>query len=253
MFDVDVVRVCRAGDDGEDGGQPGGPPAAASSAQLRIVAAQAIPSGQEVHNTYGEYGNTELIYKHGFALRENPFDAVALPMAALRAACAAVLGADAGDARMCVVRACMREAAAVAGEGDGGADGDEEEDDGEMEKQLEVFGPDCAEVHMAAPQVEQGAAKGFMTFPLFAALWCAGADEGAAEAAQAGEGLVPAALTALTAAAKADGAGVATHIVVRVMAPRAPYVIPRPVSLNAIAAPVEACDWVRLILPRREL
>lgn len=37
-----------------------------------------MPKGQEVHNTYGELGNAELVVKYGFALRRNPFDVVLL-------------------------------------------------------------------------------------------------------------------------------------------------------------------------------
>lgn len=45
---------------------------------LEIVAASAVPAGTEVHNTYGEHGNAELVCKYGFALRENPFTAVTI-------------------------------------------------------------------------------------------------------------------------------------------------------------------------------
>ena len=44
----------------------------------QIVAASALQQDQEIHNTYGEYGNSELVYKYGFALRNNPFDSVLL-------------------------------------------------------------------------------------------------------------------------------------------------------------------------------
>ncbi|KAK9855763.1 hypothetical protein WJX84_004167, partial [Apatococcus fuscideae] len=43
-----------------------------------IVAASELMAGQEIHNTYGEYGNSELVYKYGFALRDNPFDSVSI-------------------------------------------------------------------------------------------------------------------------------------------------------------------------------
>ncbi len=49
-----------------------------SDALLQIVAASALLKDQEVHNTYGEHGNAELVYKYGFALRHNPFDSVSL-------------------------------------------------------------------------------------------------------------------------------------------------------------------------------
>lgn len=44
----------------------------------QIIAASPVPKGQEVHNTYGELGNAELVVKYGFALRRNPFDVVLL-------------------------------------------------------------------------------------------------------------------------------------------------------------------------------
>eukprot|EP00887_Chlorella_sp_A99_P004898 scaffold4.g4898.t1 len=60
--------------------------------ELEIVAASAVPTGAEVHNTYGEHGNDELVAKYGFALRENPFTAVRVGKAALLAAAEAALG-----------------------------------------------------------------------------------------------------------------------------------------------------------------
>lgn len=45
---------------------------------LEIVAASDLKSGQEILNTYGEHGNAELVNKYGFALPDNPFDAVKL-------------------------------------------------------------------------------------------------------------------------------------------------------------------------------
>eukprot|EP00798_Chlamydomonas_sp_ICE-L_P009048 gene9048-16171_t len=41
---------------------------------LDIVAASSLVKGAEVHNTYGEHGNAELVKKYGFALRRNPFN-----------------------------------------------------------------------------------------------------------------------------------------------------------------------------------
>lgn len=40
------------------------------------MAAQSLRAGQEVHNTYGEHSNGQLLNKHGFTLRSNPFDVV---------------------------------------------------------------------------------------------------------------------------------------------------------------------------------
>jgi N-lysine methyltransferase SETD6 len=45
---------------------------------LQIVAASDIPAGNEIHNTYGELSNCDLVKKYGFALRYNPFNAVQL-------------------------------------------------------------------------------------------------------------------------------------------------------------------------------
>lgn len=45
---------------------------------LEIVAASGVREGAEVHNTYGEYGNSELVNKYGFALQDNPFDCLQL-------------------------------------------------------------------------------------------------------------------------------------------------------------------------------
>ncbi len=50
---------------------------------VQIIAASPVPKGQEVHNTYGELGNAELVVKYGFALRQNPFEAVLLEKGAL--------------------------------------------------------------------------------------------------------------------------------------------------------------------------
>ena len=48
--------------------------------------------GAEVHNTYGELGNSELVAKYGFALRDNPLSSVRLDKEALLAAAGHVLG-----------------------------------------------------------------------------------------------------------------------------------------------------------------
>lgn len=46
---------------------------------LQIVAASNIPcAGQEIHNTYGELSNVDLVKKYGFAIRDNPFATVVL-------------------------------------------------------------------------------------------------------------------------------------------------------------------------------
>lgn len=46
----------------------------------------------QVHNTYGEHSNAELLRKYGFALPANPFDSVTLAAAALVAAAEASSG-----------------------------------------------------------------------------------------------------------------------------------------------------------------
>ena len=69
--------------------------AAAAGGRLDIVAASAVAAGAEVHNTYGEHGNAELLRKYGFALPPgtNPFDAVTLDAGALLRGAAGVVGA----------------------------------------------------------------------------------------------------------------------------------------------------------------
>ncbi|KAI8472158.1 MAG: hypothetical protein J3K34DRAFT_519919 [Monoraphidium minutum] len=66
--------------------------AAAATGRLEIVAASDVAAGCEIHNTYGEHSNAELLRKYGFALPANPFDSVTLDAAALLAAAAAELG-----------------------------------------------------------------------------------------------------------------------------------------------------------------
>lgn len=182
---------------------------------LRIVAAQAVGRGKEVHNTYGEYGTTELIYKHGFALRQNPFDAVAVEVAELRESCVSVLrDTSAADGRMAAVAACLREAAGVAEEQEDGTGRQERaaEDTGKtQEAQLELFGPDCVEGLTDSYLVRAHKAKGFMAFPLFAALWWIGLEDRVAEEAkEAGDSMALMAVTAVTAAMRDSGEGAAS-------------------------------------------
>lgn len=60
---------------------------------LQIVAASTIPFvGQEIHNTYGELSNTDLVKKYGFAIRDNPFAVVALDKSLILEMAADVLG-----------------------------------------------------------------------------------------------------------------------------------------------------------------
>jgi hypothetical protein len=78
----------------------------------QIVAATAVAAGREVHNTYGELGNAELVAKYGFALPGNPFDAVRVDKAALVAAAIAELGPRAcrARARFLALHRCPRTA-----------------------------------------------------------------------------------------------------------------------------------------------
>lgn len=46
--------------------------------RLEIIAASPVPAHAEVHNTYGEHSNAELVHKYGFCLPQNPFDEVQL-------------------------------------------------------------------------------------------------------------------------------------------------------------------------------
>ena len=59
---------------------------------VQIVAASPVLEGAEVHNTYGELGNAELVNKYGFALRQNPFSAVLLDKAAVLQAAESIVG-----------------------------------------------------------------------------------------------------------------------------------------------------------------
>ncbi|KAK9815861.1 hypothetical protein WJX72_010928 [[Myrmecia] bisecta] len=79
------IGICSVSEGGED--------------LLQIVAASDVACNKEVHNTYGELGNTELVNKYGFALRQNPFSVVELNKAALLVAAKQELGAKAWKAR----------------------------------------------------------------------------------------------------------------------------------------------------------
>jgi SET domain-containing protein 6 len=63
-----------------------------SGGGMQIVAASPVEKGEEVHNTYGELGNADLVMKYGFALADNPFDAVLLDKARLLEEAARELG-----------------------------------------------------------------------------------------------------------------------------------------------------------------
>lgn len=68
-------------------------------AALRILTASPIGEGREVHNTYGELGNRDLLEKYGFTLPENPHDSVTLELEPLWAWGAARHGAREWEAR----------------------------------------------------------------------------------------------------------------------------------------------------------
>jgi N-lysine methyltransferase SETD6 len=56
--DVDLrleIAICNTGNNGD-------------TDALEIVAACDLTSGQEIHNTYGEHSNSELVARYGFAL-----------------------------------------------------------------------------------------------------------------------------------------------------------------------------------------
>lgn len=57
------IGICSAETDGNE-------------AVLEIVVASKVENGEEVHNTYGELSNSELLAKYGFALQSNPFNSV---------------------------------------------------------------------------------------------------------------------------------------------------------------------------------
>jgi len=60
---------------------------------------QDIEAGAEVHNTYGEHGNAELVLKYGFALLQNPWTTVTVAPRDLEAAADAVLGSQVAQQR----------------------------------------------------------------------------------------------------------------------------------------------------------
>lgn len=95
---------------------------------LRILTASPIAAGREVHNTYGELGNRDLLEKYGFTLRENPHDSVTLELQPLWDWGAARHGAGEWQARRGFLDANTpwlrrRRYTAVAVSGDGGPGG----------------------------------------------------------------------------------------------------------------------------------
>lgn len=71
---------------------------------LEIVAASEVANGDEVHNTYGELSNCDLVQKYGFALDNNQFDVVQLPLVPLVAAAGEYLGAKKAAKRVMFLR-----------------------------------------------------------------------------------------------------------------------------------------------------
>ena len=59
---------------------------------LQIVAASEVLKGAEVHNTYGELGNVDLVSKYGFALDDNPFSVVVLDKGSVLQAAERIMG-----------------------------------------------------------------------------------------------------------------------------------------------------------------
>ena len=66
---------------------------------VQIIAACPLAAGCEVHNTYGELGNAELVSKYGFTLRSNPFASVQLSKDSLVGCAEALLGKQACSSR----------------------------------------------------------------------------------------------------------------------------------------------------------
>ena len=81
-----ALQLVICGDDDEGGG-------------LTLYTASAVKAGFEIFNTYGELPNRDLLPKYGVCLAANPFDAVAVPAAALLEAAAEAVGARAVRAR----------------------------------------------------------------------------------------------------------------------------------------------------------
>ncbi|KAF8061932.1 davT [Scenedesmus sp. PABB004] len=102
--------------------------------RLDIIAASPIAPGAEVHNTYGELSNSQLVHKYGFCLPANPFDEVQLGPS-----WGWLLGEverDAGLARKLAPHVrWLRKHSNLLVPAAGGADGaaDEDEDEGEDE------------------------------------------------------------------------------------------------------------------------
>ena len=47
------------------------------------MAACSLAAGAEIHNTYGELGNEDLVVRYGFSVLDNPFSFVRLDKATL--------------------------------------------------------------------------------------------------------------------------------------------------------------------------
>jgi SET domain-containing protein 6 len=68
---LEIAIISDDEEEDEEGGDEDAADAAAAEfpGVLRIVAASDVPAGREVHNTYGELGNVDLVRKYGFCLR----------------------------------------------------------------------------------------------------------------------------------------------------------------------------------------
>lgn len=97
---------------------------------LMIVAASEVAAGSEIHNTYGEYSNVELLYKHGFALRRNPFNSLSVSMSEVGAAAAVVLGEEIAQTRMQWLRSTIVDCSEEDEEEGESADEDNTDEDG---------------------------------------------------------------------------------------------------------------------------
>ncbi|CAD7703274.1 unnamed protein product [Ostreobium quekettii] len=61
---------------------------------LEIVTASRIEQGNEIHNTYGEHSNAELLHKYGFALLSNPFNVITIAKQAVVDAMTDIMGEE---------------------------------------------------------------------------------------------------------------------------------------------------------------
>ena len=66
---------------------------------LEIVTASCVQDGHEIHNTYGEHGNAELLHRYGFSLISNPFNVIILNKQAVIDAASNITGDETSTER----------------------------------------------------------------------------------------------------------------------------------------------------------